>query len=51
MFTRILDELAALKKVNAAASELNHLSDRELDDLGIARSQIWEIAQQSVHAN
>jgi len=51
MFTRILDELAALKKVRATVSELNFLSDRELDDLGIARSQIREIAKQSVQAN
>jgi uncharacterized protein YjiS (DUF1127 family) len=51
MFTRILDELATLKKINAAVSELNVLSDRELDDLGIARSQIREIAKQSAQAH
>ena len=42
MFIRILDELAS--------SEFHLLSDRELDDLGIARSQIREIAKQSLQA-
>jgi len=45
MLARMLNELAAWKRVRAIAQELRALSDRELDDLGIARSQIFSIAK------
>ena len=33
-------------KVNATIKELSKLSDRELNDIGIARGDIWSIAHE-----
>lgn len=39
------DSLAHRAQVRATIKELNHLSDRELHDIGLHRSQIRSIAE------
>lgn len=50
MFSAILDFYHSWKRYGTAVSELSHLSDRQLADIGISRSDIpriaWEHAQQ-----
>jgi uncharacterized protein YjiS (DUF1127 family) len=44
MFTAIARLLHAWKRYDAVRRELSHLSDRELADIGITRSDIDRIA-------
>jgi len=44
MFTSIAHHLLAWRRYTAAVDELSHLSDRELADIGITRSDIDRIA-------
>ena len=50
MFSAIFEFYHTWKRYGAAVSELSHLSDRELADIGVTRSDIprvaWENAQQ-----
>lgn len=41
--------LEGWKRYRAAVRELSHLTDRELADLGIQRSEIDMVARQSLH--
>ena len=43
-FRNLRADLAYRSKVNATIKELSKLSDRELNDIGIARGEIWSIA-------
>ena len=45
-FHNINRSLAYRSRVNATIKELNKLSDRELNDIGIARGDIWSIAHE-----
>lgn len=51
MFTSISRIFHAWKRYGEAVNELSHLTDRELADIGISRSDIprlaWEHAQHS----
>lgn len=44
----IVEPFNRWREINRIAEELFRLSDRELDDMGIARSRIWDIARASV---
>ncbi|MBL6945935.1 MAG: DUF1127 domain-containing protein [Rhodospirillales bacterium] len=48
LFNIIRTGLRRWRDVHATIRELNQLDDRELDDLGIGRWRIPEIAQRSV---
>jgi len=37
------------QRINTTVRELSRLTSRELDDLGIARCDIYNVARQSVH--
>ncbi len=45
MFASIVRLFAAWKRYDQAVQELSHLSDRELADIGITRSDIARIAK------
>ena len=45
-FKKLNTSLAHRAKVNATIKELSKLSDRELNDIGIARGDIWSIAHE-----
>lgn len=47
-FNKVVVGYRRWKNVQATVRELNQLHDRELNDLGIGRGQIREIAQQSI---
>lgn len=47
-FTSMINRIDHWRRVNETMRELNSLDDRALDDLGIARGSIREIALQSV---
>ncbi|MEM6617445.1 MAG: DUF1127 domain-containing protein [Pseudomonadota bacterium] len=46
-FNSLVKSFNRWRKVNQTVSELSRLDDRELDDLGISRWQIREIAHKS----
>ena len=46
----ILAKVQAYLRYRETVRELSHLSNRELDDLGISRYQIESVARQSVAA-
>ena len=46
MFASIARYFEAWKRYDAAVRELSHLSDRELADIGISRSDIERIASE-----
>ena len=43
-FKRLSEKLEHNRQVRSTIKELNRLSDRELNDIGIARGDIWAIA-------
>jgi uncharacterized protein YjiS (DUF1127 family) len=45
MFTSIARLFSEWKRYGAARNELSHLSDRELADIGISRSDIERVAR------
>ena len=45
-FRNINKSFAHRAQVNATIKELSKLSDRELNDIGIARGDIWSIAHE-----
>ncbi|NMD06997.1 MAG: DUF1127 domain-containing protein [Phyllobacteriaceae bacterium] len=47
MFEVLKTRITAWKRYNRTVSELNALSNRELSDLGIARSDIQRVARQA----
>jgi uncharacterized protein YjiS (DUF1127 family) len=49
MFTSITRLFHAWKRYGAVRRELSHLSDRELADIGITRSDIERIASDHAH--
>ena len=49
MFTSITRLFHAWKRHEAVTRELSHLSDRELADIGITRSDIDRIASDHAH--
>jgi uncharacterized protein YjiS (DUF1127 family) len=49
MFASIARLLQAWTRASAVRRELSHLSDRELADIGITRSDIERIAANDVH--
>jgi len=49
MFTAIARFFESWKRYGAAVDELSHLSDRELADIGISRSDIQRIAWEHAH--
>lgn len=50
MFASIAHRLLAWRRYTAAVDELSHLSDRELADIGITRSDIDRIASEHAHS-
>lgn len=48
MFTTIRDRYARWQRYSRTVNELNSLSNRDLADLGIARTDIRHIARESV---
>jgi len=46
-FKRLNATLAHRARVNSTIKELSKLSDRELNDIGISRGDIWAIANES----
>lgn len=48
-FLAISDAIDKQRKINATYNELNRLSDAELRDIGIGRSQIMGIAYESAY--
>lgn len=44
MWERLQEQLAEQRKVQKTLDELSRLSDKELRDLGISRSDIWSLA-------
>ena len=38
------------RKVKQTLKELSKLNDRELQDIGIGRSDIWRVAEETKHA-
>ncbi len=49
MFKSITRRFQAWRRYGAAMNELSHLSDRELADIGISRSEIPRIAWMDAH--
>ncbi len=49
MFKSIARRFQAWRRYGAAMNELSHLSDRELADIGISRSEIPRIAWMDAH--
>ncbi len=49
MLLEIFNFLQAWRRYNASLGELSHLNDRELADIGIARSDIPRIAWEDAH--
>ena len=47
MFEVLKTRITAWKRYNRTVSELNALTNRELSDLGIARSDIQRVARQA----
>ncbi len=47
MFESLKTRVTSWKRYNRTMNELNSLSSRELDDLGIARADIGRIARES----
>ena len=45
-FRDIKRSYARRQRVNATIKELNRLSDRELNDIGLARGDIWAVAHE-----
>ena len=45
-FRNINRSLAHRARINSTIKELSKLSDRELNDIGIARGDIWSIAHE-----
>ena len=45
-FKKINAKLAHRARVNSTIKELSKLSDRELNDIGISRGDIWAIAHE-----
>lgn len=45
-FRNINKSLENRSRINATIKELSKLSDRELNDIGIARGDIWSIAHE-----
>lgn len=45
-FVALNDAIDKQRKINATFNELNALTDRELHDIGIGRSQIMHVAYQ-----
>ena len=45
-FRNINKSLEHSRKVNSTIKELSKLTDRELNDIGIARGDIWSIAHE-----
>ena len=43
-FKKLSEQLEYNRNVRSTIKELNRLSDRELNDIGIARGDIWAIA-------
>lgn len=50
MFASIARLFDSWKRYGAAVSELSHLTDRELADIGISRSDIQRIAWEHAHS-
>lgn len=48
-FIALSDAIEKQRKINATYNELNSLSDAELRDIGIGRSQIMHIAYESAY--
>lgn len=48
LFGRLRANLDRCQRVRKIALELERLSDRDLDDIGIRRADIWYIARSSV---
>jgi uncharacterized protein YjiS (DUF1127 family) len=48
MFEVLKSRISAWKRYNRTVSELNALSNRDLADLGIARSDIQRVARSAV---
>ena len=49
IFTSIAQKLESWRRYRASVRELQQLSDRELNDLGIIRSDIDVIARKAAH--
>ncbi|MDO6727756.1 DUF1127 domain-containing protein [Cognatishimia sp. 1_MG-2023] len=49
LFTEFKAALALRAKYNATCNELNNLSQRELEDLGISRWAIKDLARENVY--
>ncbi len=47
MFESLKTRVTSWKRYNCTMNELNSLSSRELDDLGIARADIGRIAREA----
>lgn len=45
-FKRQAEKLEKARRVRSTIKELSRLSDRELNDIGIARGDIWAIAHE-----
>ena len=50
MLLSIVRLLSAWKRYGVAMQELSHLSDRELADIGITRSDITRLAWEHAHS-
>jgi uncharacterized protein YjiS (DUF1127 family) len=51
LFARLSRAVQNLREYLATREELNALSDRELEDLGISRLEIAEIAREAAYGN
>jgi uncharacterized protein YjiS (DUF1127 family) len=50
MFASIARYFESLRRYDNAVRELSHLSDRELADIGVSRSDIGRIASEHAHS-
>ncbi|PHS78237.1 MAG: hypothetical protein COB59_08140 [Rhodospirillaceae bacterium] len=50
LFKSIISTIRRRRSINKIVHELSKLSDRELDDIGVARKQILSIAKTNAHA-
>lgn len=50
MWERLQEQLAESRKIQKTVNELSKLSNKELHDIGISRSDIYRIAAGGKHA-
>jgi uncharacterized protein YjiS (DUF1127 family) len=50
-FKKIYEHLERRSQVNSTIRELSKLSDKELNDIGISRGDIWWVANEAYYDN